>query len=118
MDDTFPTDAVVVGDSTEDYTNSTVYDPGQPEGQAERIAEENAAKASSYPILGEIHQWFDAQIADCPNITNIVTDAMTVNGATYTREVSIEAQVLAFQLLQKLLEEKRDEFKEYRFEAE
>lgn len=110
-----PDDDIAVGASA-DENFSTLYEPGTPEGQAERIAQENAAKAQSYPVLGDIFDWFDDQIKRCPNISNIVTDSQEINGVTYARQVSIEAQVLAYQLLQSLLEEKRDEFREFQVE--
>lgn len=98
------------GDS---YGEPGAYYPAVPKEQAERIRESEAVKASSYPILPELAQWFDDQIKKCNNINNIQVDALTISGVKYERSVSIEAQVLAYKLLYDLLASKAHEFERF-----
>lgn len=90
-----------------------LYYPQTPAKEKQEQAAEAAKEAANYPVIAEVYEWFDEQIKNCPDIRNIQIDATTINGVKYERNVHVEAQVLAYQLLQTLLEEKRDEFKEF-----
>jgi hypothetical protein len=106
------TDGDIYLNDGDTYQNG-IYYPDAPEAQTAKIADEEAIKAASYPVLGKVHSWFKEQIDKSPNITNIQMTALTVNGVKYERNVSIEAQALAFQLMQQLLIEKAAEFKDF-----
>ncbi len=59
----------------------------------------------------ETVEWFEKQIARCDSLDNIETAEMKINGITYSRKVSIEAQILAQQMLIELLRAKMEEYK-------
>jgi hypothetical protein len=115
-----PSDPIVTVDddiyisSSEDDSYLPDYNPKPPEEQTVAIAEENAAKASSYPILSDIADWFEDQISKSPDITNIAISSKTIGNITYRREIHVEAQVLAYQMLKDLLSDKYEEYKEFR----
>lgn len=90
-----------------------IYAPEVPIEQQEQEQEEKAVTAASYPVMASVAEWFKREIANCPNIHNIQTEAITIGETTYDRKVSIEAQVLAYQLLKEHLQAKFDEFKEF-----
>lgn len=94
------------------YTNG-VYYPEVPAEQVEDEAKARGILASSYPVMDDVAEWFKQSIADCDSISNIEIQAMTVHGVKYTREVSVQAQVLAYQLLKQALEDKAKEFSEF-----
>lgn len=98
----------------DDY--NTAYYPAPPAEQTEEIAASQAIKAASYPILPSIGEWFENQINECDNIHNIQVTSITINGIKYSRDISVQAQVLAYQLLKEKLQEKYDEFKDYKHE--
>lgn len=94
------------------YTNGVYY----PETPVEQVEEEQKAKgikASSYPVMDEVAEWFDAAIKECDSISNIEMQTMTVSGVKYSRATSIEGQVMAYQLLKQLLKDKAVEFEEF-----
>lgn len=62
----------------------------------------------SYPILQDIIDWFEKEIALADSIDNIETK--TLSGVKYSRTVSVEAQVLAQQLLKGKLQESQTRF--------
>ena len=98
---------------TYDYVNDgATYDwqPPQPEVQQEADKHIKAVVAPSFPIMDDVAQWFDEQIADSRDRRNIQVTALTVNGVKYSREVSVEAQVLAMELLEQKLTAKRAEW--------
>lgn len=96
-----------------DSFQNGIYYPDAPEEQTTKINEEQSAKAGSYPILPKLHKWFEDQIKDCDNMHNIQVSKMTINGVSYGRTVSVEAQVLAYQLLKEKLTEKAHEFDDF-----
>lgn len=92
-------------------TDNTYY----PEEDAERTEDEQNEKViitSSYPILPDLAHWFEKEIADCDSLDNIQVDSLTLGNATYSRSISIEAQVLAYQLLKAKLTEASHRFKD------
>lgn len=99
------------GDSYD--TPPGAYYPGLPKEREEAEKEEVAAKSASLPILPEIAEWFQEQIARTDSVDNIKIDEMTLNGVRYSRKLSVEAQVLAFQLLKARLIEKAKEFDDF-----
>lgn len=109
-------DDLIIGAADTSYADNGNYYPKPPADQVAEIAETEGIKAASYPVLGSVAAWFEQQLINCNDITNVVTDSQTINGVTYSRQVSIEAQVLAYQILKGLLQDKFDEFKEYKFE--
>lgn len=96
----------------EDQTNSIIYAVEDTEVVEER-SKQNGVLMQSYPIMGDVAQWFDECIEQCSDIANIEMVAKTVNGVKYERTVSIEAQVLAYQLLRQLLEDKKNSWGEF-----
>jgi hypothetical protein len=102
------------GDS---YDAPGVYYPKQAEPTEEEL-QARAAMVQSYPIMASVYEWFEMQIDGADSIQNIKMQSMTVNGVKYSREVSIEAQVLAFQLLKDMLIEKQAEFKTFAPESD
>lgn len=93
----------------ESYDVGLYYPTDDPE-RVESEAKEKSIKAASYPIIPEIAAWFAEQINLSSRNSNIKTQALTINGVRYDRTVSIEGQVLAYQLLEALLTEKAAEF--------
>jgi len=92
---------------------NTAYYPEVPTEQAEAEAQQKALIATAYPIMDDIADWFADSIASCDNMHNIEMKQITINGAKYTRNASIEGQVLAYQMLKDLLQEKATEFAEF-----
>lgn len=103
---------VNAGDSYD--TGTQYYDV--PAEQKEEEIKEAAIKAASYPILGDVADWFEAQINQCESIENIQFDVTTIQGITVDRKISVEAQVLAYRMLRQLLDDKYQEFKDFRRE--
>jgi hypothetical protein len=93
--------------------DSGIYYPDAPKEQTEEIAETQGKKAASYPILAELEQWFREQIDYAKDLNNIETARVNINGSTYSRSVSVEGQVLAHQLLSKMLSDKYHEFEDF-----
>ena len=95
--------------SGETYDSTASY-AKEPDEQVEEKDQRNAIIAGSYPIMDDVADWFRTQIAASTDIHNVEVTTMTVNGVKYSRKISVEAQVLAFQLLKQLLESKLQEF--------
>jgi hypothetical protein len=95
-----------------DYQNG-VYYPEAPIAQVEEEQKAIGIKASSYPVMDDVANWFKEAIADCDSISNIETSIQTLNGVKYSRTISIEGQVFAYQLLKELLQDKANEFQEF-----
>jgi hypothetical protein len=89
------------------------YYPGTPEEQAVAEKEEAAKKSASFPILGDLAEWFEQQIKACDDIHAIQITTMEINGVKFSRKVSVEAQVLAMQLLKERFTEKYHEFEKF-----
>jgi hypothetical protein len=104
-------DDIMVRDG-DDYTNS-VYAPKKPTQRVEAEQEFNAILQTSKLILPDVSHWFEAQIIAADSLSNVKIDDMTVNGVSYSRTVSVEAQVLAQQLLKQALQAKHNEFKRF-----
>jgi hypothetical protein len=107
-----------MSDGTFDYVGdggslSTDWQPIGPTEQQEAEQSQKAVQASSYPIMDEVAKWFDNAIHDASGLDNIKIDELTINGVKYSRTVSVEAQVLAYQLLEQLLTQKRAEWAEF-----
>lgn len=96
----------------ETFDNGEYY-PDAPEERKTEEREAAAAVASSYPVMAEIAEWFKEQILACDDIHNIQATEIVRDGVTYSRKVSIEAQVLAFQLIKDKMQSKFDEYKEF-----
>lgn len=96
----------------EDQTNSIIYAVEDTEVVEER-SKQNGVLMQSYPIMGDVAQWFDECIAECDSIRNIEMTSKTINGVKYSREIHIEAQALAYQLLMQLLEDKKASWGEF-----
>lgn len=90
-----------------------IYYPEAPDERREDESKELAGVSASLPIMPEIAAWFDAAVAECDNMDNIQIDEIEANGVRYHRNVSIEAQVLAYQLLKAKLTEKKLEFQDF-----
>lgn len=119
MPDLQPDDQTLAASNDDVYVNDgetyqdTAYYPTEPQEQKESQAHDAGIKAASYPIMPELAEWFQTAITDCDNIHNIQVTAMTVNGVQYSRQISVEAQVLAYQLLKEKLQEKAEEFAKF-----
>lgn len=88
------------------YSDSTDWQPPKPEVQTEAANQVKSVVATSYPVINDVADWFEQQINNCDNIHNIQVASTTINGVKYTREIHVEAQVLAYQMLKDLLLEK------------
>ena len=77
----------------------TTFYPDVPQERIEEESHEKAIRAASYPIMDELADWWKDMIESCDDIHNISVTEMTLNDVKYSRTVSIEAQVLAYQLL-------------------
>lgn len=104
-DDLMPNDG-------EAFTNSVSY-PDIPEERVEEEAAEAAVIAASYPILPKLADWFEKQMEQAGSLQNIETKSLTISGVKYTRTVSVEAQVLAYQLLHEMLAQVYHDFQEW-----
>lgn len=89
------------------------YYPAPPAERVEEERQERAIKAASYPIMDDLADWWKAMIDGCDDIHNIAMTDMTVNDVKYTRSVSIEAQVLAYQIVKEKLIEKYQLFQNF-----
>lgn len=88
----------------------TTYYPAPPVERVEEEQAEKAIRAASYPIMDSLADWWKDMISSCDDIHNISVTEMTINDVKYSRTISIEAQVLAYQLLKEKLIEKYDMF--------
>lgn len=100
----------------DDFGADTAYYPEAPTERREAEATEAAIKAASYPILGDVADWFEEQIKNCDTLQNIQFDIQTINGIQVDRKMSVEVQVLAYAMLAQLLTDKYQEFKAYKHE--
>jgi len=89
------------------------YYPEPPIEQQEAEQAEKGKKAASYPVLPEIAEWFQNRIKACDTIDNIQITTTTVNGVGYDRNMHVEAQILAYQLLKQLLEQEYHKWQEF-----
>lgn len=101
----------------ETYTPPGVYYPKTENPATDAELQTQAAIAQSLPIMGEVAAWFEQEIQNCDNIHNIQVTSLTVNGVKYGRDISVEAQVLAFQLLKEMLQNKARDFESFKDEA-
>lgn len=106
-----PNDDLYLNDG-ETYTNG-VYYPETPEDQKEEEVKAKGVIASSYPVMDNVADWFTNAIKECDSIDNIEMTEMTVKDIKYSRAVSIEGQIFAYQLLKELLSDKAAEFAEF-----
>lgn len=109
-------DDIYVNDG-ETFVDSAYY-PAPPTDRVEAEVTEASIKAASYPIMGAVADWFIDAVAECDNLDNIETHAMTINGVKVGRTMSIEVQVLAYQLLKQLLMDKCTEFNQFATERD
>lgn len=91
--------------------------PEESMAREEAAREESRSFAAAPEVLAANGEWFATAVADCDSIDNIQIKEMLVNGVTYSRKVSIEAQVLAYQLLKIKLSEKAAEYQRFMEEA-
>lgn len=96
----------------------TAYYPDQVDEVREQAETKQREMAVSYPVMGAIADWFEACIAACDNLDNVVFDMTVIGGVPVDRKVSIEAQVLAMKLLKEKMVEKYGEFEEFRNERD
>lgn len=108
-----PTDSDIYVNPGQTESLGGDYYPGVPAERTEAEQAEAAPIAGSYPIMEDVAKWFEAQIAECDDMHNIQTSKLTVNGAVFERTVSVEAQVLAYQLLKEKLQAKFNTFKAF-----
>ena len=97
----------------ETYTNG-VYYPEEPQEQVEEIQQKRGVIAASYPVMEDVAEWFANSIADAKDLTNIDLHRTEINGVNVSLRVSVEAQVLAYHLLAQALQDKSQEFEEWR----
>lgn len=113
MNDTPHADDDLYLHSGETYDGPPAYYPKEPEAQVDERRKEHTVIAASYPIMADIADWFRTEIDACDRISNIETRAISANGMHYSLKVSIEAQVLAYQLLREKLEGKLQQFAQF-----
>jgi hypothetical protein len=94
----------------------TTYYPEEDMAVREAEVSQKALQAASFPILGDVAEWFEYQIKGCDNLDNIQFDRQNINGISVDRKLSVEAQVLAYRLLKELLSDKYDQFREFKHE--
>lgn len=64
-------------------------------------------------IQKDCAEWFDRQIKFADSLDNVQVDLLEFQGIKRERRVSIEAQVLAHQMLMQMLKDKKQEFEEW-----
>jgi CRISPR/Cas system CSM-associated protein Csm4 (group 5 of RAMP superfamily) len=111
-----PNDDELYVNSGEGYDTDTFYAPKPPADQVEQEVSQQAVKAASYPIMGDLEQWFADWIAECNDLDNIQFDVTNIGGVTIDRKVSVEAQILAYRLLKERIQEKHREFEDFKHE--
>lgn len=99
--------------SRDGETYNGQYYPKKSDEDEKEDSRQDAINSASFPIIKDVAKWFEAQIAAAGDIDNIETRSMSFNGIKYSRTVSIEAQVLAAQLLKEKLAMKFEEFKDF-----
>ena len=97
-----PIDDSYAGTTTPDFV-STEYYPGEPKERIEEEQKEAAVVAASYPVMAAVADWFEDQVQEAMDITNINLES----------SVPVAAQVKAFQLYQIKMIEKAREFQNY-----
>lgn len=95
-----------------------IYYPEKPEEQVEAEVKQKGTIASSYPIMGDVADWFKEAIADSNDLNHVDFTKTEINGVAVSMNVSVEAQVLAYQMLGQLLTDKAKEFDEFMQERE
>jgi len=86
-----------------------VYLPEEQTAVKDAEREETSTIASAVPIIEELLEWFDTQIAVCDSVTQAKLTAKT-------NKISIESALNAHDIVHRLLKGKRDELVA-RFEA-
>lgn len=87
-----------------------IYFPGEPLERKQARELEDSLLNKSLPVLDEVIEWFEDAIEEANSVDGIQTSTMSVNGVKYSRSVSVEAQVLAQQLLKQKLLDKQSKF--------
>jgi hypothetical protein len=108
-----PTDDDIYVNAGDDMAPNGVFYPGEPAEQKQEEREQHAKIAQSLPIMDDVADWFRDAIIECDNLDNIKIDELVIDGITYRRQISVEAQILAHQLLKSLLGQKLLEFDEF-----
>lgn len=95
--------------TTSDTYEDTAFYADIPEERKEAEQEEKAIKAASYPIMGDIADWFEEQIK--------LTDSRAASN-TYATLHGIPKDIAneAFDVLRDLLNAKYQEFKDFKHE--
>lgn len=108
-DDLYPNDGA-------DFDGMLYPDTEPKVSEEEKV--ETANMAASYPVLADINEWFEQQIAECDSLDNIQIEAIEIKGVKVNKTISIEAQLYALQLLKGLLKDKQEEFKDFKKDEE
>lgn len=95
----------------------TSYYPEDQDGEVkEQEVSQKAVQAASYPIMGDVAEWFEEQIKSCDSIDNIIFDTQVIGNVQLDRNLSVEVQVLAYRLLKEKLQDKARDFEDFRHE--
>lgn len=92
----------------ETYQDATYY-PEEPQERKESEASDAAIIAASYPIMADVYDWFNEQIAATDSRRNIQAYA-TSHG------LELNLCSTAFDIVRELLEGKQQEFQQFRRE--
>lgn len=114
-----PDDDAALGSTTEEFNGDTTYYPEAPQETKDLIAEEQSSKSASYPIMGQIVEWFDDQIDTTNSIEQALITLEQYNDALAKGKprATIDDVLVAHDIVRFLLSNKRDEYKEYKFET-
>lgn len=86
-------------------------EPTKPVDTKKSKQKDNAIE--SFPILQDVISWFDEQIASCSDLDSVYASGFPFVGPKY----SLEAQIYGLKRLKELLQEKRNDFVNYRDEV-
>lgn len=90
-----------------------VYYPEENKDYDQAAVVDKTKKASSYPIIEDLIEWFDAMIKSCDSVDAIDIDSFTINGVKIETRLGIEAQLYGLKRLKELLTTKQGEFKRF-----
>ena len=107
MSQPIPDDDAVAGFG-ETYQDA-VYYPEAPQEQQEELAHEAAILAASYPIMGDVYEWFEEQIKACDS-------RRSINAYASQHGWNVEDTGRAFDIVRELLEAKSLDFEQFRKE--
>lgn len=106
MSDLIPNDDDLYINNGESYGDTTYY-PTDPVERIEDEMKEASIVAASYPVMGDICEWFEEQI-------DATDSRRSINAWAEAHNKDTEQVALAFDIVRELLEEKSKEWQQFK----